>query len=218
MTNQGTILGAVLFASLVVGCAADSAKEFEEFEFRQSDGLGEMDLDYPGDGDIEIRSGDDDDVDLPDIIIWDIDGGNVTRQVEPGVFEYRLSVTDDDVYEASPNFAGLAGPSCTAIEGTHPSGEEFKLIDADGTVALTLWKNFVFIGDVDIPVELDNYSEATIEAQAAFSFLNRRIYAGDWHDDQVLAIASKNIAESSPMRRLTLGALVAAECGSDGMP
>lgn len=219
MTNQGTILGAMLLVSLVVGCAADSAETLEEFEFRQCDGLGELDLDYPGNGDIEIRSGDDDD-DLPDIIIWDLDGGNVTRQVETGVFEYRLSVFGGEVYQASPNFGGFGGPACTAVEGDHPSGKEFKLVDNNGAVVLTLWKNFVFIGDVDIPVanghDVDN-GEA-IEDHAAFSFRKRRIYAGHWRDGEVVATASEKISKANAMRRLTLGALVAAECGSDGMP
>lgn len=218
MVNQGKILGAVLGASLVVGCADSGVDEIDDFEFRSSPGPEDGSLGYAGNGDIVLRTGSGDN-EPPDIIIWDIAGGGVTRQVEPGVFEPRLDVDGAELNQTSIDATGLAGPACTAAVGDHTSGKEFKLVDAGGAVVLTLWERYVFVGDVDIPADaVENGLGMALESQIAFSFKKRRIYAGHWTDDDVVAIASEKIAKASPMRRLTLGALVTGECGSNGLP
>lgn len=205
MTNQGMILGAVLGASLVVGCAGSGHVEIDDLEHRSSEGLRTADLAYPGDGDIEVRGGDDD-TDVPDIIIWDIAGGNVARQVEPGIYEEYLLVEDEQLQRIEGGLV-TGSPTCTVIGEDGPMGTVFRLVDANGEVALTLWERQVFVGEVDVPAA----------DQVAFSFEGERIHVGPVADGEVVARASELIEGASPTRLLLLGALVAGECGSDGL-
>lgn len=219
MTNQGLIPGAMLYVSLFVGCSGSAM--LDDAEFRASPGLEETDPSYAGNGDITIRSSssDDDDDDLPDIIIWDIDGGSVTRQTEPGVFEERILVEGTELIQVSEDPAAASTPpGCSGITGDHPSGQEFKLVDATGAVVLTLWKRYVFLGDVDVPAASGGGGHEALVDLVAFSFKQERIYAGHWSNGEVVAIASEQVAIASPMRRLTLSALVTGECGSNGLP
>lgn len=206
MTNRVTILATVLWAPMMfMGCAAPEA---DDLEFRGAGGQG---LSYPGDGDIVIRAGsssDDDDVDIPDTILWDLAGGNVTRQTEPGVFSERVVLKSDQILRT--NESGGQTVICTAVETDDPSGEVYAVIDAGGKTVLTVWKHLVFVGEVDDP-DIDS-------SQLAFSLQGREIYAGRSSAGEAVAHASEEIDRAKPMRRVLIGALVAGECGSDGLP
>ena len=206
MTNRVTILATVLWAPMMfMGCAASEA---DDLEFRGAGGQG---LSYPGDGDIVVRAGsssDDDDVDIPDPILWDLAGGNVNRQTEPGAFSKRISLDGHQIYESNESVGQTL--VCTALQTSHPSGAVYALTDAGGKTVLTVWKHLVFVGEVDDP-DIDS-------PQLAFSFKGREIYAGRSSDGEAVAHASEEIDQAEPMRRLLLGALVAGECGSDGLP
>lgn len=185
---------------MFTGCVASGHDD--DLEFRANV------MTYPGDGDIVIRSDGDDDVDIPDTVIWDLAGGNVTRQTEPGVFSSRLSVEGNQVRRSDP----LLGPtpSCTVIDARHPSGEVYKLVDTSGEVVLTLRDRLVLVGDVDDP-------QGT-SPSLAFSLDGANIFAGPVEDGHRVAYASEAIDQAHPLRRLLVGALVAGECGSAGLP
>ncbi|MEM9454469.1 MAG: hypothetical protein AAGF11_09835 [Myxococcota bacterium] len=206
VTIRVTILATVLWAPMMfTGCTASEA---DDLEFRGASG---QDLSYPGNEDIEIRAGsssDDDDVDIPDTILWDLAGGNVTRQAEPGVYAERLVIEGNQILGSN----GYVGQTvlCTALDTGHASGEVYALTDAGDHTVLTLWKDLVFVGQIDDP-HIDS-------PQLAFSFEGQEIYAGRPSDGEAVAHASEKIDRAEPMRRLLLGALVTGECGSDGLP
>jgi hypothetical protein len=213
--NRGLILSGVLIAPMLTGCAESSHDGLDELAFRGApgDAFWVADPGDPGDGDIEVRKGGD--VDGPDTILWDINGGNVTEQLQLGVFATRWVVVDDEIWVASPaNGTLAAGPTCTAIQGEHASGKEFALVDAEGQVVLTLWERFVVVGDADVPIG----GNMGVADQVSFSFKHDGIYLGKWPEGEPLARADQPIDKANPMRRLLLGALVAGECGSDGVP
>ncbi len=211
MENQGLKLASVLCALIATACTTTEPND--DLAFRMW-GAGDN---YAGNGDIEVHAGSDSDTD--DTILWDIDGGSdncVSRQVEPGVFEPRLNLIDMEIRQSSnvPNQAA----TCTMVEGEHPSGNEWLLLDAQGQVLFTLWKRYVFAGEVDLPNKPKVKQDPDLQASIALSFKKDKIYAGAFWNGYVLATASERIARSTPERRLLLSALVAGECGSDGLP
>ncbi|MCH9684540.1 MAG: hypothetical protein K0V04_24100 [Deltaproteobacteria bacterium] len=210
MGIQGLTTVAALAAVLTAGCTA--TESHDDLDLRMW-GAGD---DYAGNGDIEVRAGDDDDDDIPDTIIWDILGGSVSRQTTPGVFEQRLIIADDDFLSAT----GPAGapPMCTVVATDHPSGNEFQLVDKYGEVVFTVWKRFVFAGDVSLPLHPHVKNNPSLHGAIAVSFKKKRIYSGGFWEGDVLATANERIARSTPERRLLLAALVSGECGSDGLP
>ncbi len=212
MANQGLILGSVLSALVVAGCT--QVEDSDDLGFRSAEAAG--DFQYPGDGDIEVYPAGP--VNEPDAIIWDLDDGGVARQVQPGLFVSRLFVVDNEFRSGSgPSDEAGAVPVCSVVPADHPSDRAFQLVDAEGEVIFTLWKRFVFAGDVELPTKPKVKKNYALQQQLAFSFNKDDIYAGSWWCGEHIATASERIARANPVRRLLLAALVAGECGSEGI-
>lgn len=191
--------------------ACTEPKSEDTFEFRS---VSEPPEDYAGNGDIEIHQGTDDEI--PDEIIWDVMGGTVLRQVEPGVFEERINVEGEVMQDVEE--PAWTAPVCVVDEVEHPSGEVFELVSSTDGVLFTLWGRFVFAGQHALPDEPNVEEDPTLAAQVAFSFEGSHIYGGPWWDGTVLTTASEEIQDASPERRLLLAALVAGDCGSQSIP
>lgn len=207
-------LATVLCASTIVGCVGEGDDD-PDLELRAAEGpLWQPNPSYAGDGPISVRGGDD--IDVPDTIIWDLDGGNVSVQLEPGLFATRMAIRENELWHTDALLQDV--PVCTVVAGDHSSGMEFELVDADGEVVFTLWQRHVFAGAIDLPAQGGDDFDQLVEDELAFSFKKDGIHAGHWSDGVLLARASEDIDMASPVRRLLLAALVAGECGSDGMP
>ncbi len=223
MTVRGFMATAMLLALAVSGCTApeDGETEIEAFDDDLEDRAGpptgefwEWHPNRPGNGDIEVHEGED--ADVPDCIIWDIDGASVTRQVQTGLYEDRFVVDDNEIFE-SDGMGGLGALQCSVVQGSHPSGKVFQLEDAGGQVLLTMLGRYVFIGDVEVPPIGGHACGNLLQHEVAFSFKKDQIFDGPWWDGNVIATSDAKIAKANPMRRMLLGALVAGECGSAGL-
>jgi len=214
MMNRGLILGALACLPMLVGCVT-SEDSFDDAEFR----AGEVDQDawwapdpeYPGDQNIEIREGGDDD--LPDTILWDLDGGHVNREIDSdsGDFETRLLVEGTEI--RTQNLSATTAATCEVVQADDESGEVFQLVDGQGVV-FTMRGRYVFAGDIDLPSELQIKHNPALQESLVVSFKGRRIHAGAWWKDAAVAKADEKIAEANPVRRLLLAALVSGECGA----
>ncbi|MCA9706549.1 MAG: hypothetical protein KDK70_11920 [Myxococcales bacterium] len=206
---------------MTTGCA-DRAFDYEPDEvFEERGGAAgshfwEWGLNFEANGPIEVYDGEDDDA--PDCLIWDIDTAGVARQVQPGEFSDLMSLASNEIYDIDP-VTGQAGVlQCTAEEAGGGLDKHYKLLNADGTVALTVWQRFVFLGDVNIPPFGNPGLVNLLQNNVAFSFKHEHIYAGNWWSGSIAASATANLNMANPMRRLLLGALAAGECGSTGLP
>ena len=208
MAKRVLIIPTVVCGFVLGGCVAP-ADDAGELELRSGQ---VSDTGYPGDEDVEVRQGDRDD---PDAILWDLDGGNVSRSTGTGGEQDLLVVESDALWLAdSAGTTNGEEPVCTVEEGSHPSGDVYELVDADGSVVFTMWGRFVFAGEPQLP---DVPLVASDEAwdHLVMSFVGKRVHAGAWWDAPVLAEASAPIAHANPVRRLVVAALLSNECGLD---
>ncbi len=215
MMNRGLILGALACVPMLVGCVAPD-DSFDDAEFRagatDDDAWWAPDPEYPGDGEIEVREGGDHD--FPDTILWDIDGGHVSRSVD-GTSEVLWVVEGNELWTADASSSAFeSSPRCTVVQGDHPSGDVYQLVDGGGDVVFTMWRRYVFSGEVELPAAPKVKQDEALQEHLAMSFKKKRIHAGGWWEGERLAKADEKIAKANPVRRLLLAAMVSGECGA----
>lgn len=213
--NRGLILGALACLPMLVGCVG-SEDSFEDAEFRagavDNDAWWAPNPEYPGDGEIEVREGAGDD--LPDTILWDFDGGSVSR-TRDGNAEVLWIVEGNELWTADASASATANsPVCTVVQDDHPSGDAYQLVDDNGEVIFTMWRRYVFAGDIDLPAAPQVKHNEALQEHLALSFKKKKIFAGAWWCGTKIAKADEKIAKANPMRRLLLAAMVSGECGA----
>lgn len=196
-----------------MGCAAEgedfaddgqslrAAGETVEFwDFRPND---------PGNGDVELSDGMDDDG-LPDVIITTPTTGGNTDVVDPDG-ELVVSTTENQIFDAGGNLA------CTA----YMEGGLYKLREGlDGDVVLTATQGrYVFWGDVQSLPAPGTYAwPHLLYNELAYEFYGDVLYDGPrWFAD-VVADADVHIHRANPMRKLLIAAVYEGECGAGQPP
>lgn len=198
MKTQGWTLVALMAAAMLAGCDAPE-EQLVELRSASADAGPWWETGEP-DGDVEVREGDDGD-DVPDSILWDLSGGVVSRQIQPGVFTPRLSIEGNQIWAVGAETTRDDGlPTCTMEQVNGAWGTAHRLVGVQGDVIFTLWQDQVYAGGVPV-----------------LRFDAASILSGD-DDDAALVTASASLDDASPVLQLVLAALVSGECGSAGMP
>ncbi len=163
-------------------------------------------------GDVQLY--DQDEPQIPDTIIWDIDGDEDTADVYEGpIFggALVLSTVENQIYDGAGNV------QCTA---TVEDGL-FKLRQGlDGDVIYTATPGrYVFAGDVPggLPSPGTTQWQELLYHQLDFEFYGAQIFAGPRWQADVIAEGSVNLHKANPMRKLMIAALYGGECGSPGV-
>lgn len=214
MSNRAMIVAAFVCASVLGGCVGDEPGE-DDLQWRAAPADGPwwvLDPSRPGDGHVGLQEGGRDD---PDGILWDLDGGSVSRSTATSGLEPVLTVDANELRLGSDVASGLTGPRCTVELGDHPSGEVFHLVDAQGDVVFTAWERFVFAGEPTLS-GTPHQSAEDASGSLVMSFVGPRVHAGAWWSGPVLAEADRPIATAGPVRRLLMAALLSNECGVGG--
>jgi hypothetical protein len=194
----------LLFAPLLLLAACDEGSDdSSDGEFRAQ----------AADGDVDIHNGPlegDDDDDDDDCLIWDIDTGPKGDSVSDPDGQFVLASTEDAIVDSD-------GTEICFFDGNQLQ-ETTRLRDSQDDVVLTVWRKWVFAGEVEVDGEKPNGGIGNLKDEVLFTFHGDEVIDGFHSEGEAVGYADRRIDKMSDSRKLLISALATGECGGPGWP
>ena len=212
MSKLGALVATIAIAGLG-GCAdlEDAGPEVEDRTWWLN--FWEWQTWKPANGDLEIHEGETTEVE--ECLIFDLTGSGVSQRAVDtsspnGVrFEPVLEVVDNELRTPQGDLV------CYAYETDHPL--VYQLADAEGEVLFTLFNDWVFDGDLQVPPPGGKALVNALQNDLAYTIKQDHVYIGPHGDGHILATATEQVTKANPMRKLLIAALVDGQCGAVGI-
>jgi hypothetical protein len=188
-----TTLVAVLCLS---ACAADDGLDGEGLEFRQEDHIFDDLKIYEGD-----TAGDESN------LVWDIfeDKAYLGPMADDDLV---MSFNETEIMDLD-GFVVCVRERRDLVDVVTPEGED--------VVVLSVMGPFIFAGDLDFADKKPGQILKMLKDQLLYTVKKDQVYEGKVRDKNVLVTATDRIRKGGTMGKLVVGALVAGECGSEGL-
>ena len=109
---------------------------------------------------------------------------------------------------------GEGTTTCTIAAPYLNSNVREVIVANGGPVLLTVWRNYVFEGHID----LQDVKLAQLKNEALFEYSDNEIFLGRSQDGFRLMSTDADLEAESRGRKLLMAALMTGECGGAGLP